>query len=107
MKHDLEELLLGGYCYLHRKAGPFTLGEDFEAPAPAAGVLPRVKIERETEDQLWSLVAKEISGSEQSDAEIFDDTMRRVAFVNGVSEALSWHVSTRQFQTNIPRSELS
>jgi hypothetical protein len=78
------------------------LGEDFEAPAPAAGVLPRIKIERETEDQLWSLVAKEINGRVRSAAEIFDDIMRRVAFVNGVSEALSWYVSTRQFQTNIP-----
>lgn len=102
MKHDFEELLLGGYCHLHRKAGPFTLGEDFEAPAPAAGVLPRIKIERETEDQLWSLVAKEINGSGESGAEIFDDTMRRMAFVNGISEALSWYVSTRQFQTQIP-----
>jgi hypothetical protein len=102
MEHNLEELLLGGYCYSHRNAGPFTLGEDFEAPAPAAGVLPRIKIERETEDQLWSLIAKEINGRVRSDAEIFDDTMRRVAFVNGVSEALSWYVSTRQFQTNIP-----
>ena len=28
--------------------------------------------------------------------------MRRLAFVNGISEALSWYVSTRQFQTQIP-----
>jgi hypothetical protein len=104
MKHDLEELLLGGYCHLHRNAGPFTIGEDFEAPGPAAGVLPRIKIGRETEDQLCSFVAKEtnINGNENSDAEIFDDTMRRLAFVNGVSEALSWYISTRQFQINLP-----
>jgi hypothetical protein len=57
----------------------------------------------------WSFVAKEtnINGNENSGAEIFDDTMRRLAFVNAVSEALSWYISTRQFQTTFQRSENS
>jgi hypothetical protein len=104
MTEDPEELLLGGYCYSHRNAGPFTIGEDFEAPRPAAGVLPRIQIERNIEDELWSFIAKgtDINANESSGAEIFDDTMKRLEFVNGVSEALNWYVSDRRFQAKLP-----
>jgi hypothetical protein len=104
MTEDLEELLLGGYCYSHRSAGPFTIGEDFEAPRPAAGILPRIKIERKTEDELWSFIAKvpDISANENSGAEVFDDAMRRLEFANGVSEVLNWYVSDRRFQAKLP-----
>ena len=104
MTEDFEELLLGGYCYSHRNAGPFTIGEDFEAPQPAAGILPRIKIDRNTEDELWSFIAKvtDINANKNSGAEIFDDTMKRLEFVNGVSEALNWYVSDRRFQAKLP-----
>jgi hypothetical protein len=104
MTEDFEELLLGGYCYSHRNAGPFTIGEDFEAPRPAAGILPRIKIERDTEDELWSFIAKETDSdaNESSGAGIFDDAMKRLEFKNGVSEALNWYVSDRQFQAKLP-----
>jgi hypothetical protein len=42
-----------------------------------------------------------------SGAEIFDDAMKRLEFVNGVSGALSWYVSNRRFQakaSNVPRT---
>jgi hypothetical protein len=104
MTEDLEELLLGGYCYSRRNAGPFTIGEDFEAPRPAAGILARIKIERNTEDELWSFIAKvtDINANKNSGAEIFDAAMKRLEFVNGVSEALSWYVSNRRFQAKLP-----
>jgi hypothetical protein len=104
MTEDFEELLLGGYCYSHRNTGPFTIGEDFEAPRPAAGILPRIKIERNTEDEFWSFIEKgpDINVNESSGAETFDDAMRRLEFVNGVSEALNWYVSDHRFQAKLP-----
>ena len=52
----------------------------------------------------WSPWAKatDISANENSGAEIFDDTMKRLEFVNGVSEALNWYVSDRRFQAKLP-----
>src|SRR5260221_10106403 len=46
--------------------------------------------------------ATDISANENSGAEIFDDTMKRLEFVNGVSEALNWYVSDRRFQAKLP-----
>jgi hypothetical protein len=37
-----------------------------------------------------------------SGAEIFDDAMKRLEVVNGVSGALSWYVSNRRFQAKLP-----
>ena len=103
MKNDLTGLVDGGYCYSHPKSGPFTIGEDFEAPAPAGGILPRIAIDRSTSDKLWSFLANapDIS-TEMSDAELFDDTIKRTKFENGISQALSWYVSDCQVQTELP-----
>jgi len=110
MTQDLGWLLVDGYCYSHRKGGPFTIGEDFEAPGPAGRILPRIRIEQNTWDELWSFIANgtDTNSSENSDAEIFGDVTKRIEFENSVSEALSWYVSDCQFQAEIPafRKEL-
>jgi hypothetical protein len=80
MTEDLTELLRVGYCYSLRNAGRFTIGEDFEAPRPVAGKLPRIALDRTKWDQLWSLVPSEtdIDRHENLDAELFDETMKRI-----------------------------
>jgi hypothetical protein len=104
MAEDFEALLLGGYCYSHRNAGPFSIGEDFEAPGPAARILPRIKIELNRRDELWSFIANgnDINADESSDTEIFDDVTKQAEFESGVSEALNWYVSDCQFQAELP-----
>jgi hypothetical protein len=104
MAEDFEGFLLGGYCYSLRNAGPFTIGEDFEAPGPAGRILPRIKIGQNTWDKLWSFIEKGADNYaiESSEAEIFNDVMRRTEFENGVREALSWYVSDCQFQAELP-----
>jgi hypothetical protein len=104
MAEDFEGFLLGGYCYSLRNAGPFTIGEDFEAPGPAGRILPQIKIEQNKWDKLWSFIEKGTDNDaiEGSEAEIFDDVMRRTEFENGVREALSWYVSDCQFQAELP-----
>jgi hypothetical protein len=104
MAEDFEGFFLGGYCYSLRNAGPFTIGEDFEAPGPAGRILPQIKIEQNKWDKLWSFIEKGTDNDaiEGSEAEIFDDVMRRTEFENGVREALSWYVSDCQFQAELP-----
>jgi len=104
MTEDVKWCLIGGYCYSLRQAGPFVIGEDFEAPGPAGRILPRISIEQGRWDKLWSFIANgtNIKADESSDAGIFDDAMKRVEFENGVSEALSWYISDYQFQAEIP-----
>jgi hypothetical protein len=104
MTEDLTELLRVGYCYSLRNAGRFTIGEDFEAPRPVAGKLPRIGLDRTKWDQLWSLVPSEtdIDRHENLDAELFDETMKRIDFENGVIEAMNWYVSDCWFQTELP-----
>src|SRR5712692_7364447 len=80
MTEDVKWCLIGGYCYSLRQAGPFVIGEDFEAPGPAGRILPRISIEQGRWDKLWSFIANgtNIKADESSDAGIFDDAMKRV-----------------------------
>ena len=101
---EYEDILLGGYCYALRTAGPFTIGEDFEAPRPAAGILPQIKIDRGTTDKLWSFVGNrtDINADESSEADIFNDATKRAEFESGVIDAMRWYVSDCQFQAELP-----
>ena len=104
MKNDLTELVDGGYCYSHRKSGPFRIGEDFQAPEPSARMIARNSIDRGTSDKLWSFLANAPDiDAETSDAELFDDAIKRTEFENGINQALSWYVSDCQVQTELPR----
>src|SRR6516164_1514573 len=103
MKNDLTELVDGGYCYSHRKSGPFRIGEDFQAPEPSARMIARNSIDRGTSDKLWSFLANPPAiDAETSDAELFDDAIKRTEFENGINQALSWYVSDCQVQTELP-----
>jgi hypothetical protein len=97
------DLLSGGYCFSIRHSGPFVIGEDFEAPAPAARVLPILQIDRQTWDELWAHIPGEDTQS------LFNDSMRQLKFKNGVNEALRWYVSDAAFQADVPnvRKQLS
>ena len=59
MDETTEDLLSGGYCFSIRHSGPFVVGEDFEAPGPAARVLPNLQIDRQTWDKLWAHIPEE------------------------------------------------
>ena len=92
-------------------SGPFVVGEDFEAPGPAARVLPNLPTDRQTWDKLWAHIpAENTAGSDElSDQSLFNDAVRQSEFKNGVSEALRWYVSDAAFQADAPkvRKELS
>ena len=111
MAETTEDLLSGGYCFSIRHFGPFVVGEDFEAPGPAARVLPNLPTDRQTWDELWSHIpAENTAGSDElSDQSLYDDSVRQLEFKNGVSEALRWYVSDAAFQADVPkvRKELS
>jgi hypothetical protein len=103
MNKDTKDLLSGGYCFSIRKSGPFVIGEDFEAPGPAARKIPQMKIDREKRDELWSFVEQQTKfKGDDSDEAIFEDATKRLDFENGVSQALSWYISDCQSQENIP-----
>jgi hypothetical protein len=103
MNEDIKDLLSGGYCFSIKNSGPFVIGKDFEAPGPAGRIIPRMKIDREKRDELWSFVEQETeSKADESDKTIFEDATKRLDFENGVSQALSWYVSDCQSQQNIP-----
>jgi hypothetical protein len=97
LTEDDKDILHGGWCYLRRNEGPFIVGEDFDAPGPAARILPRIRIDVETWDKLWSFVAS--AKDERSNASA---PLRLLEFRNGISEALDWYVSDCDFQPNIP-----
>ena len=111
MDETTEELLSGGYCFSIRDSGPFVVGEDFEAPGPAARVLPNLPTDRQTWDKLRAHIpAENTAGSDElSDQSLFNDAVRHSEFENGVSEALRWYVSDAAFQADAPkvRKELS
>ena len=111
MDETTEDLLSGGYCFSIRDSGPFVVGEDFEAPGPAARVLPNLPTDRQTWDKLWAHIpAENTAGSDElSDQNLFNDAVRQSEFENGVSEALRWYVSDAAFQADAPkvRKELS
>src|SRR4051794_25038848 len=66
MAETTEDLLSGGYCFSIRHFGPFVVGEDFEAPGPAARVLPNLPTDRQTWDKLWSHIpAENTAGSDE------------------------------------------
>jgi hypothetical protein len=101
-----DELLSGGYCFTIRNDGPFIIGKNFEAPGPSARILPRIKVDDQTLDELWALIGRqdiESSENETSEKEIYDQVVRKVEFENGTNEALSWYVSDFQFQAEIPK----
>src|SRR6516165_7065979 len=104
MTEDDKGLFSGGYCYSLRNSGPSKIGKDFEAPAPEGGVLPRISIEQRIKDELWSFVASRanIKADENSEAGIFYDSVKRLDFENGVSEALNWYMSDHHHQAEIP-----
>jgi hypothetical protein len=103
MKKDTN-LLKGGYCFSIRNAGPFVIGKDFEAPGPAAGILPKMEVYPQKWDELWSFVmrGRESESNDSSDKAIFEYATTRLEFENGVNEALSWYVSDCEFQVEIP-----
>jgi hypothetical protein len=111
MNEATEYLLSGGYCFSIRHSGPFVVGEDFEAPGPAARVLPNLQTDRQTWDKLWAHIPEEnTAGSDElSDQSLFNDAVRQSEFKNGVYEALRWYVSDAAFQADVPnvRKELS
>jgi hypothetical protein len=66
MNEATEYLLSGGYCFSIRHSGPFVVGEDFEAPGPAARVLPNLQTDRQTWDKLWAHIPEEnTAGSDE------------------------------------------
>jgi hypothetical protein len=82
MNEDIKTLLSGGYCFSIKDSGPFVIGEDFEAPGPADRLVPRMKIDREKWDELWSFVERgaESKADDGSDKAIFEDVTKRLAF---------------------------
>ena len=112
MDKATEDLLSGGYCFSIRHLGPFVVGEDFEAPGPAARVLPNLLTDRQTCDKLWAHISKEDTPSSDEDVNhqrLFNDLMRQLQFKNEVDEAILWYVSDATFQVNVPdvRNQLS
>src|SRR5262245_58715482 len=105
MAKEIKSLLEGGYCHFVRNTEPLVIGEDFDAPAPIGRVLPRIKLDEKTWDQLWLLVPDQegMKSASNSDAAIFKYVERRQNFENSVSEALNWHVSDHQFQADLPQ----
>lgn len=103
MKKDTD-LLSGGHCYSIRNAAPFVIGKDFEAPAPAGSIIPKIEVFPQKWDELWSLVmrGRESEADDSSDKAIFEYATTRLEFENGVNEALSWYVSDCAFQVEIP-----
>ena len=111
MDEATEDLLSGGYCFSIRHSGPFVVGEDFEAPGPAARVLPNLPTDPQTWEKLWAHIPKEdTAGSDEGvDQSVFKDSVRQLEFKNGVNEALRWYVSDAAFQADVPdvRKQLS
>jgi hypothetical protein len=109
MDKATEDLLSGGYCFSIRHLGPFVVGEDFEAPGPAARILPKLKIDPQKWDELWAHIPKEDTAGSDEDVSLFKDSTRQLAFKNGVNEALRWYVSDAAFQAHAPttRKQLS
>jgi hypothetical protein len=105
MNEDAKNLVSEGYCFSIKNSGPFVIGEDFEAPGPAARIVPRVKIDREKRDELWSFVERggESKADDGSDEAIFRDVTKRLDFENGVNQALNWYVSDSEFQAKVVR----
>ena len=101
-------LAKGGHCHAIRYSGPFVIGQDFEAPSPAARGLPRINLTTEVLNKLQACFARAepsdaasppgSNGGSVSDDQLFADATAYAALGNGVSEALSWYVSDYQFQ---------
>ena len=106
---EATDLLSGGYCFSIRHSGPFVVGEDFEAPEPAARVLPNLQTDPQTWDKLWAHIPEErTAGSdERVDQSLFNDSVRQLEFKKGVNKALRWYVSDAAFQPMFPTFESS
>ena len=84
-----------GHCNAILARGPFEIGKDFEAPAPAAGFLPRLELDGAHTEVLLAFVdrAKPIANSSPLTGKAREDRLR-----NGVGEALRWYFYEVHFQ---------
>ena len=104
MKYDTKYLQRVGHCFAIGSSGSFVIGKDFEPPGPAGRKIPRIEIERQKLNELWTFVERgAVSKTNNgSDPSIFKDLKEGLNFENGVSEALNWYISDFQYQADIP-----
>jgi hypothetical protein len=104
MRHEPSWLVKGGHCNAIQKRGPFVIGKDFVAPAPAGRSLPKIKLTSVVLENLKKCLARARSSVADdvadtiSDDELFSEVTAELALENEVSHALTWYVSDYQFQ---------
>ena len=101
MQSDPNWLVYNGHCHAFLKNGPFIIGRDFDAPAPAGRAFPNIKPSSNDFIKMNACLAKVVphgNANSASERELFSDVMAEHALEKGVSEALNLYLSDCEFQ---------
>ena len=88
MQSDPNWLVYSGHCHAILKNGPFIIGRDFDAPAPAGRALPNIKPSSNDFIKMNACLAKVVphgNANSASERELFSDVMAEHALEKGFS----------------------